>query len=1144
MTKDDLFVMVDGEDDRKFNPSKGILKDNTMPIHYNQRRVSFAPEVTLHKFKHVEYAQSKRRRITIGYEADGIERSFETTNEKAIITDQPEMLQDSSDDDFETMERDAESVIHQMSILQGETSHFSDLDNEEEKTMELTGQVKLSPSKNMNSEFGDDEEQTMDLTGQIKLIPKKLDYSSPKSNDETERERIMELSGRLTLSPRNNEIVNFSLSNLVPQKSQTEEDIFHSSSSEIANLKDSKWIADTGHPLSQNDDLKNDGEDEEETMELTSQIKYTSVPTYKPYESPQKALKENSLQAPPENLQESLQEIAQDDSTGEVRQNITKEVVNLNQISQNENSSQSIVLQNPSQPNLSHKSLASYSNLTDISEEDLLILRNEGQEDKKMDDGKLNDNQKAQIFTSSEDEMEPEDMELTEIPKYKYSTSDLSQGTNEEYTDSRQIPMEITESLSKSTAHQLGFPEEKANEARTPFDSKFENDSKHLSTGTETVSDLIDGDVNDDNHEVEVSVDLHSGKSSTDESLKDRDATNLTTPLAFSVKKHQQVLQDETNSKFEPFTEIEGVRNDDITMDLTTAKPFVTTLEVRPKDNKNGQNEQNHEKQNDHFLIDENRKEHEIAPVPSPFILDSVNDLDVLQNQESQPMELTQNSRVDIIESYGDLSENNVEEVSTIMVPLAEVSHSEVVNEEYTPVTLNEFMEDIHVNFYDDLDMGKSYRASISNFNLKKTFLIFDYAKSLPKLELLALYEFSCAELKKNIEEGRKVFAAYNETIIVNNPPLFNDYYSLDLDGRLNMNLKFQQLKDYTRFQSRDNWYAWRKQLITNLIDELTNKQQNLLEDERNLDLAVSKIQSIQHTAKDRILRLKQRLAYIRKCKHELSQLSVSEVKRIKSNLFENVQESKLLAQEIEVKSDTLDKLRGKIESARREYESLNSEITELKLLKNYEANDIKVLDLTLKFLHKYTNLNFLGMEGKTMKYIFDDTFLLKFDFEDVHNGLEISVYKQEKQNSKLKIKNNFLFDKVVARLISFVTSGSIIERFRLFFALWNGLKKLDEEIYKISLSCPITWDYKNDTIFFSYVFYNFENSYKLGIDCSLGIKEIFDFRNSTKVNLEVLRGGSLRKEIVLDDLERAVYKSEIFSRLTFASLLEKIGIL
>lgn len=1112
MTKDDLFAMVDGEDERKDNNSKGILKDNTMPIP-SQRRVSFAPEVTLHKFKNVEYPQSKRRR-TVGYQVDESPHIIERTDSflnNQDVTDQPKLLQDSSDEE----EFERKDVV--VNSLQSAMTYDSD---DEERTMELTGQIKLSPRPAENLYQEDDEEQTMDLTGQIKLSPRKLDYKpSPRYND---NERIMELSGRLTLSPKNNnEIRTFTLSNIQPENPKEIE-----SFGGLIGQAENSEINKIAHP--DEGPEQNEDEGEEETMELTGQIAQIQKPTLQEISDPTDI--QGKDQPPSENIVQKLFPI--------------------------------------------------YSNLTDISEEDLQILRNEEEDEKKLHE---ETEQKEATFPSSVHDLEAGDMELTQVPRLSFSSHQtFTQIINENLADFENISMNITENLSRTTHYQKSSPkpegsprqtieQEPANNIPTNEVSDFANaDQKSAQPNAPKVSD-------DTDHDVEVTMDFTNVRPFTEEepkneitkeredmtmdmtmvqpftiekpsSTKEREdmTMDITMVQPFTIEKPSTTISSGTGqrSNVEENTADQNTPIIDMAADFTTLKPLVSTNKSENAEGENIIPGNDDQKDSQKGTVNDHKYdiEQEITPVLN-FLTVSADEDVPSQNQASQPMDLTQESRIDTIESYGDTSENNIEDVSTTMIPLAEISTTEVVNEDYSPVTLKEFMEDIHVNFYDDLDMGKSYRASISNFNLNHTLGLHDYAKAIPKLELLALYEFSCAELKKNIDDGRKVFDSYNQTIIVNNPPLFNDYYSLDYDARLDMNLKFQQLKDYTRFQSREDWYTWRKQLTSNLINELNDKQSNFSDDGKNLDQAVSRLESIQTKGSDKILRLRERLAYIRKCKQQLSQMNTDDIKRIESNLLDNNQETKLISNQIDAKSNILAAINEHIENSTREYEHTNSEINALRLLKNYETNDIKVLHITKKFLHKYTKLKFLGMEGKQTTYKFDDTFIVKFDFEHLQKNLGISIQKRQDTVAANQIKNKFLLDHVSLQLVSFINTGSIVEQFRLFSELWNGLKALDREIYKISLGCPITWDYNNDTIHFSYVYCNFENDYKLNVNCGLRVRDILDFTKLIKVELEVLRGTSLTKTVILDDLEKDMYRSGVVSRSTFEKLLARIGI-
>lgn len=495
----------------------------------------------------------------------------------------------------------------------------------------------------------------------------------------------------------------------------------------------------------------------------------------------------------------------------------------------------------------------------------------------------------------------------------------------------------------------------------------------------------------------------------------------------------------------------------------------------------------------------------------------------------SQPMELTQESRVDIIDTYPDTTGLNIEEVSTTMIPLAEASFTETVDGDYKQVTLNEFMQDIEVNFYDDFDTSGGYRASISNHSLNKTFAPIDYAKAVPKAELLGEYKFSCDDMKRTIEEAKKALAMFNQSILLNNPPLFNEYYSLDEDVRFAMNLKFQSLKDFSRSQSKRSWYEWRKVQTKALIEKLVHKRDNITHDSDNLRTKILSLVQDQSTSAKKLQTLKDELNIVRLGKQQLSRFNEEEVSRLEERLSTTREEL-----------NTLIKSKLKAGEHDNEYEILKSEVKSLRLNNKYNSEAVKSLELALKILRGYTNLEFVTLD-ELLNFIFDKIFLVKIDYKSTPGGLDISFHS--KGDGQNQIKHKHLLTTIGLELFSVEKTGDVVADFIFFSKLWAGFKSFDKEVYKVSLSYPTSLSYHNNELQVSFVYYNQKLDYKLKIDCSLELKDILLFSSSIRVKTKILRGKLPSLSSILDDLEKSLLGSKIFSRNLFGELLTNLGI-
>jgi kinetochore protein Spc7/SPC105 len=81
----------------------------------------------------------------------------------------------------------------------------------------------------------------------------------------------------------------------------------------------------------------------------------------------------------------------------------------------------------------------------------------------------------------------------------------------------------------------------------------------------------------------------------------------------------------------------------------------------------------------------------------------------------------------------------------------------------------------------------------------------------------LHMFHHSCQEMKNYIAGGREDLQTLEEEVYENQPPLFREYLSAPPQERAIMDNQFKNMKTNARLQSKAQWYAWRRQLLTDL---------------------------------------------------------------------------------------------------------------------------------------------------------------------------------------------------------------------------------------------------------------------------------------------------------------------------------------
>ncbi|EON62519.1 hypothetical protein W97_01742 [Coniosporium apollinis CBS 100218] len=103
---------------------------------------------------------------------------------------------------------------------------------------------------------------------------------------------------------------------------------------------------------------------------------------------------------------------------------------------------------------------------------------------------------------------------------------------------------------------------------------------------------------------------------------------------------------------------------------------------------------------------------------------------------------------------------------------------------------------------------------------------------TVPQLEM---FQHSCHELKKYISEGKDVVRQIEADTYGENPPLFRDYLAAPLDQRHLIDNQLKNLRTNMRLQSKEIWYGWRSNLLENLKTGLMRTEEDLANDDLTL---------------------------------------------------------------------------------------------------------------------------------------------------------------------------------------------------------------------------------------------------------------------------------------------------------------------
>jgi kinetochore protein Spc7/SPC105 len=102
-------------------------------------------------------------------------------------------------------------------------------------------------------------------------------------------------------------------------------------------------------------------------------------------------------------------------------------------------------------------------------------------------------------------------------------------------------------------------------------------------------------------------------------------------------------------------------------------------------------------------------------------------------------------------------------------------------------------------------------------------------ACTVPELEL---YQHACHELKRYTREGKQMVAELEAETANETPPLLLAYTNADKARKAELDVYMRDMKTNARLRSKEMWYAWRSQLLDELMGGLQTIGENLIKDD------------------------------------------------------------------------------------------------------------------------------------------------------------------------------------------------------------------------------------------------------------------------------------------------------------------------
>ncbi|ODV97316.1 hypothetical protein PACTADRAFT_32788 [Pachysolen tannophilus NRRL Y-2460] len=381
----------------------------------------------------------------------------------------------------------------------------------------------------------------------------------------------------------------------------------------------------------------------------------------------------------------------------------------------------------------------------------------------------------------------------------------------------------------------------------------------------------------------------------------------------------------------------------------------------------------------------------------------------------------------------------------------------EDVSDDYVPVALNTFLDTVDIKFHDDLDVKDDFNDSkFICKNGNENLHLSDYVVALQKLKFFELTDFSCKELKKNIVEGKELFEKLEKEILEENPPLIREYMESSETVQSTMNQAFQILKNYAREQAKSVWYGWRSQLIEGVYQGLIKNKRAFEDDKLKVE---SKLKALKEQYDDLLRRKNEtraRLEDLIKDKEEFASCDKEELLRVRKEVIAITDLCLSKKRELVSLNEELTQLEEQLKLKTQMLEDLSIEVEDIAANINYnkvyKSEEVDLLEHKFKLIQSITGFKYVAYDKENcMLQMSLDTIQFEINLNDLKDINSIKIICIDGLASPIISR----FSTRLTKLISFKDVPSYLQSFK---KLYNNLLKLDKQLWLINLQTPITY--------------------------------------------------------------------------------------
>ncbi|KAF2747625.1 Spc7-domain-containing protein [Sporormia fimetaria CBS 119925] len=210
--------------------------------------------------------------------------------------------------------------------------------------------------------------------------------------------------------------------------------------------------------------------------------------------------------------------------------------------------------------------------------------------------------------------------------------------------------------------------------------------------------------------------------------------------------------------------------------------------------------------------------------------------------------------------------------------------------DEVARISLQEFLDMTKIRFMELSTTKRRHTAAPSAFRdieveekeETRDRYVVAAACTLPEYEL---YQHACHEMKKYISDGRHFVRTLEANVMEENPLLFSEYITAPPNERALMDNQFKNLKTNARLEARGEWYTWRSTLLRDLKAGLLSTMEGFVRDETALAKQESLLDAVLPPLVDRHEKLEVECKQLQQRHDELNSCDREELEQARERL-------------------------------------------------------------------------------------------------------------------------------------------------------------------------------------------------------------------------------------------------------------------